>query len=254
MGVFLNLFKLHSDYNSYITGQDAKLPNVSYCEDKKEVHYNPTSNNEPISATFNVEDDSVKTLIYGVFSFGEETSAAECYSKIEIDGVEISLSNLDADNGYYQLSNGIHIIQYTLLDPTSIIYGAFNSCESLTTITLPDVITSIGMSTFEHCNSLVSVNLPNNVKSIDVSAFSDCESLVDIIIPNSIISINASAFNSCTGLTSITIESTTPPSKITADTFSNTNNCPIYVPSESVETYKSASGWSTYASRIQAIP
>jgi hypothetical protein len=36
--------------------------------------------------------------------------------------------------------------------------------------------------------------------------------------------------------------------------FNYTNNCPIYVPSASVETYKSASGWSGYASRIQAIP
>jgi hypothetical protein len=36
--------------------------------------------------------------------------------------------------------------------------------------------------------------------------------------------------------------------------FYNTNNCPIYVPSASVNAYKSASGWSTYASRIQAIP
>jgi hypothetical protein len=35
--------------------------------------------------------------------------------------------------------------------------------------------------------------------------------------------------------------------------FSITNNCPIYVPSASVDTYKAASGWSTYASRIHEI-
>jgi len=34
----------------------------------------------------------------------------------------------------------------------------------------------------------------------------------------------------------------------------NTNNCPIYVPSASVNAYKTATNWSTYASRIQAIP
>jgi len=39
-----------------------------------------------------------------------------------------------------------------------------------------------------------------------------------------------------------------------ASAFNDTNNCPIYVPSESVEAYKSASGWSNYASRIQPIP
>jgi len=54
-------------------------------------------------------------------------------------------------------------------------------------------------------------------------------------------------------LTSVIIESTTPPESGGYE-FDNTNNCPIYVPSESVETYKAASGWSSYASRIQAIP
>jgi len=37
------------------------------------------------------------------------------------------------------------------------------------------------------------------------------------------------------------------------DVFYDTNNCPIYVPAASVDAYKSASGWSAYASRIQAI-
>jgi hypothetical protein len=36
-------------------------------------------------------------------------------------------------------------------------------------------------------------------------------------------------------------------------TFDSTNNCPIYVPSGSVNTYKAADGWSNYASRIKAI-
>jgi len=36
--------------------------------------------------------------------------------------------------------------------------------------------------------------------------------------------------------------------------FGNVNNFRIYVPSGSVDTYKAASGWSTYASKIQAIP
>jgi hypothetical protein len=53
-------------------------------------------------------------------------------------------------------------------------------------------------------------------------------------------------------LTSVTCEATTPP---TCDSyaFDNTNNCPIYVPSQSIDTYKSATNWSTYADRIQAI-
>jgi len=66
-------------------------------------------------------------------------------------------------------------------------------------------------------------------------------------------SIGNEAFDSCRSLTSVTVEATTPPT-LSTDAFNSTNNCPIYVPCDSVDTYKAASGWSTYASRIQAIP
>jgi hypothetical protein len=39
-----------------------------------------------------------------------------------------------------------------------------------------------------------------------------------------------------------------------SNAFDNTNNCPIYVPSASVEAYKAATNWSSLSSRIQAIP
>jgi hypothetical protein len=65
-------------------------------------------------------------------------------------------------------------------------------------------------------------------------------------------SIGAGAFYACTGLTNITVEAITPPT-LDIDAFGNTNGCPIYVPSASVDTYKAAGGWSTYADRIQAI-
>ena len=61
-------------------------------------------------------------------------------------------------------------------------------------------------------------------------------------------------FKGCSGLESSTILATTPPTMGDFNIFSNTNNCPIYVPTASVDTYKAASGWSTYESRIQAIP
>ena len=51
----------------------------------------------------------------------------------------------------------------------------------------------------------------------------------------------------------MTFNSTTPPTLYEYD-LDNTNDCPIYVPAGSVETYKAASGWSEYANRIQAIP
>ena len=38
---YLTLFNTHADYNTYINSQDKVLPNVSYCENENELHYNP---------------------------------------------------------------------------------------------------------------------------------------------------------------------------------------------------------------------
>ena len=61
------------------------------------------------------------------------------------------------------------------------------------------------------------------------------------------------AFTSYRSMISLTCYATTPPT-MDSRALDDTNNCTIYVPSASVDTYKRTSGWSTYASRIQAIP
>ena len=80
---------------------------------------------------------------------------------------------------------------------TSIIDGAFEGCSSLTSITIPEGVTSIGYSTFSGCKSLTSITIPKGVTSIDRNAFSECRSLTSINIPESVTSIGTSAFNSC---------------------------------------------------------
>ena len=160
---------------------------------------------------------------------------------------------------------------------TSIGQSAFNNCTSLTSVTIPNSVTSIGSSAFYYCTSLTSVEIPNSVTSILNSAFSNCTSLASITIPNSVTnigsyafyncrsltsveipnsvtSIGGSAFNNCTSLTSVTVKATTPPT-LGSNVFYGTNiNLVIYVPAESVDAYKSASGWSNYSGTIQAIP
>ncbi len=82
---------------------------------------------------------------------------------------------------------------------------AFSGCTGLTSITMPDSVTSIGERAFYDCSRLTSITMPDSVTSIGERAFSGCTGLTSITIPDSVTSIGEWAFDDCTGLTSITI-------------------------------------------------
>ena len=120
------------------------------------------------------------------------------------------------------------------------------------TIILPKTVSRIGERTVWNCSSLTSVTIPNSVTSIGNNAFESCSELTSVTIPNSVTSIGDGAFCNCTK-TSIICEATNPPTLAGTTVFDYMNNRPIYVPADSVDTYKAAENWSEYANRIQAI-
>lgn len=83
---------------------------------------------------------------------------------------------------------------------------AFTGCNNLTTVNLPDTLTSLGQSTFWGCSSLISIHLPDSLKSIGYGVFRDCLSLKSINIPNTVTSIGDDAFQG-SGITSASIPS-----------------------------------------------
>lgn len=125
----------------------------------------------------------------------------------------------------------------------------FWSCYSLVNVTIPEGVTSIGYDAFDMCYSLTSITIPNSVTAIERRAFAE-SGLTSIVIPENVNSIAEWAFTECSALTHITVHAINPPSDVTASTFSDTNDCLIYVPSGSLNAYKTAAGWSDYASRI----
>ncbi|MDY4912014.1 MAG: leucine-rich repeat protein [Sodaliphilus sp.] len=86
-------------------------------------------------------------------------------------------------------------------------FDAFCWCDGLTSVTIPNSVTSIGQSAFESCSGLTSVTIPNSVTSIGVCAFSHCSGLTSVTIPNSVTSIGGYAFSKCSGLSKVNIES-----------------------------------------------
>ena len=92
--------------------------------------------------------------------------------------------------------------QYSVM---SIENSAFASCTGLTSVTLPNSVTTIGDRAFENCSGLTFVNIPNSVTYIGDLAFYGCSGLTSIIIPNSVTSFGNSVFYNCSALTNVVI-------------------------------------------------
>ncbi len=77
--------------------------------------------------------------------------------------------------------------------------------SNLTNVTIPQGVTSIGGQAFYSCYALTNVTIPQGVTEIPCDAFESCSSLTNVTIPDSVTSIEAGAFNDCSSLTNVTI-------------------------------------------------
>lgn len=88
---------------------------------------------------------------------------------------------------------------------TSIHDSAFAYCSSLTNISIPNSVTAIGSFAFEGCTKLESITLPSSLLTISEFLFYDCSQLTTIHIPDSVSSIRTYAFYNCGKLETIRI-------------------------------------------------
>ena len=150
---------------------------------------------------------------------------------------------------------------------TSIDNYAFHSSQYLKTINIPDGVVSIGSSVFASSN-LESATLPSGLTNISDELFRDCAKLKTVVLPNGLIStgkysfsgtaidtvdipqgvtsIGARCFHDCTKLKSITCHAVNPPT-VGTYAFTNVNkSIPVFVPNESLQSYKTKSGWKDF--------
>ena len=128
---------------------------------------------------------------------------------------------------------------------------SFEGCSLLQSINI-DNIQTIGEYSFYNCKSL-SCDIFINISILTGAIFMGCSSLNKVTIGTKCTNMNWRCFQDCISLKYVKVLPSIPPTISGGNNFYNSNNCPIYVPDESVDVYKSATGWSTYSTRIKAL-
>lgn len=139
--------------------------------------------------------------------------------------------------------------------------GVFQGAEELTAVTIPNTVIAIGPYSFEY-SGIEELTIPDSVTALTYEPwmttgygiFNNCTALTSVSIGTGLTTLPGYTFDGCTGLKTVSMSRTTPPT-LGNNCFRNCSSLEhIYVPSESVNAYKTASGWSNYASIISAKP
>ena len=199
---FRNCYKLVEVYNTsslYITAGSSDNGYVGYYA----KHVYTEENGSWFTDTadgYRFLYDGTKGYLIGYY--GEATDITLPDSFTAYDGTTVNSYEINR----YAFRGNTSLTSVVIPDSVTSIGGsAFDDCTGLTSVTIGNSVTSIGWEAFSECTGLTSVTIGNSVTSIGYYAFQDCTGLTSVTIPDSVTSIGDSAFSGCTGLSSVTI-------------------------------------------------
>ena len=225
-----------------------------------------------ISKGYGTSIENASNMIFGVFAKCSTLSSIEIPANVETidacvfqDCINLSVVTFEQGSKLKEFGDG-----YAKTGYRPFVTGAFANCTALKSIQIPANVEKIGVGTFKNCSQLSSVtfepdsklktiggycdgNWSSEVGTKHYGAFADCEALTNIELPASLTAINSVAFSNCRKLIDVYCTALTPPTIKTGSsgTFTNISSAArFYVPLESVDAYKAATGWEKYANQI----
>ena len=251
MGKYIKKFTTHSEYESYISGSGAFLPNVSTCDDQPtHVHYNPelmyrTVSGDPFCNGYDkyVEVESQVSRDNGVTW---ETTAT----------TQVLVEKNSADCGYVNDKLTVTYDVKSTTEDTALFDSSYGRSIASVEIDGVELQTVQNTYRFSTTGEHVVKYTFNNPAEIDANCFKPDSVHLYITkfeVPETITYIGYDSFNSSEDKYDVVVYSTTPPS--TSYYFCDPDKVnKIYVPAESVDVYKNTEYWSTYRDKIVAIP
>ena len=200
--------------------------------------------------------DASNKGLKGTVTYDESTGKGT----ISFDGIISKIG----DYSIFSFNSKTLITSLTLPEGIRIIgNGSLYGLTELTTINIPESVVKIDNTAFSGCKKLQSkIIIPEGCTHLGTTAFHGCEELEEVTINSKSLKIWDSAFGSCSKLKKVTFNSNEPPTLYTGANTTTTidkifdgchKDLTIYVPEESIETYKDNDAWRIYADKIQAI-
>lgn len=174
-------------------------------------------------------------------------------------GTKITLTELPSgitSIGTYAFSGCTELALTSLPEGVTSIGDSAFSSSKISLTELPSGLTKLSQGAFSKCANLTLTSIPTGITTLATRVFEYCTGLTYLELHEGITSIGSFAFNNCTNLTKLVVRATTPPTLHSNGFYQNSivnGTGYIYVPDESIETYKTADVWSTYASQIKGI-
>jgi hypothetical protein len=185
----------------------------------------------------------------------------QCFRKAELQSIHIG-SGADITSNFLTEASNVNEI---VVDPSNPYIDSRDNCNAIirtSTNTLiagckstviPNGVNIIGPSAFIGIISLKNIIIPDSVSVLGSAAFQGCSALNTVVLGEGITTLNSNCFYNCKAILSFTCKATNPPAIGHNALVGVPVDIALYVPADSIDLYKAATGWSTFTN-IQAIP